>query len=334
MKKFILLFFILLFASVVLGFLYIKNDYEKAIKTPNSENSETVSLTINEGSSVEDISNLLISNNLLKKEYKNYFRYYLKINGIDSKLQAGEFLIPQNLTIEEISSQLQQGGIIEVWVTIPEGLRKDEIADVFASSEFANKEIPFNRDEFIRLTSDINFISTLEVPIENITDLEGLLFPDKYLIPLSFDEKQIITLMIENFKLKVTQIDYDTLKLASIVEREGVNKEERGYIADIFLRRYNEGWFLGSDASVLYILKDWKHTLTYDDLAIQSPYNTYNNLGYPITPICNPGLESINAAIDPTENEYYYYIHDSDGNIHFAKTHYEHQINIETYLSN
>src|SRR5581483_2493272 len=118
---------------------------------------------------------------------------------------------------------------------------------------------------------------------------------------------------------------------ASIIERETKSEEERPIVAGILLKRINAGWPLQADATIQYALGNWD-PVNADDLKIQSPYNTYLNTGLPPTPICNPGLSSINAAKNPTQSNYWYYLHDKDGQIHYATTIDEQNANIAKYL--
>jgi UPF0755 protein len=139
--------------------------------------------------------------------------------------------------------------------------------------------------------------------------------------------------MVETFVSKVgTEDSYEDIILASMVEREGYNSTDRAIIADILQRRYEEGWLLQVDATLLYPKKDWSHTITDIDKEDDNPYNTYKYPGLPPTPICNPGLQSINAVRNPQPNSYYYYIHEDDGTAHYSTTLSEHNANVNQYL--
>ena len=143
----------------------------------------------------------------------------------------------------------------------------------------------------------------------------------------------MIIKLVDNFKTKVTKdYTYEDIILASIIEREGYNGNDRPIIAGILLKRFEEGWLLQTDASLLYPFKDWKQPITQEIKESDSPYNTYKNMGLPPTPICNPGLQSIEAVWNPTETNYYYYIHDTDGNPHYSETLDQHNENVNKYL--
>jgi UPF0755 protein len=324
-KKLLLFFLILLGIGIAL----VVTDYKRNLTVPNSSSDEKVRVEITEGESVTNILQNLLDKELITKKNYYYAKIYLKLNGLDSTLQAGVYDLPKNLTIVELIETLQYGKNEEVWVTIPEGLRKDEIAQLL-DNELASEN--FSMEEFLALTNDPTFIQTLELRVET-DNLEGFLFPDKYSFPADIDTKQVIATLVENFKAKVTkEYTYKEIILASIVEREGYNENDRPVIAGIILKRFEEGWLLQTDATLLYPLKDWEHPITQEVKEDDNPYNTYKNIGLPPTPICNPGLQSIEAIWNPTETNYYYYIHDKDGNPHYAETLDEHNENINKYL--
>jgi UPF0755 protein len=186
--------------------------------------------------------------------------------------------------------------------------------------------------------------------IKQTKPYEGFLFPDTYFIPLTAPPSAVLAMMRSNFDRRVDDkirkaadvqgLDLETLiNLASIVEREARFAEDRPIIAGILLRRYREGSFIGADATVQYALGFsleenvwWRERLTADDLIIESPYNTRKFPGLPPTPICNPGLEAIQAVSYPQQTRFYYYLSDQGGKMHYAVTLSEHLVNMETYL--
>ena len=323
---------ILAVITVIVITVLAKVNFNSVIKKPNSESSEKVTLQIEPGESVDSIINKLVDAGILKENWKNHFKHYLKINDLSESIQAGVYEIPKNLNIKEIAQTLQQARGLDLWVTIPEGFRKDEIAQLLAMELAKGGNTNFNSDEFLKLTTDPSFISTLGFNYE-LSDLEGFLFPDKYAFSVKETTQDILKKLTDNFQAKVGINDsYEDIIIASMVEREGYNAQDRAMIADIIQRRYKEGWLLQIDATLLYPLKDWKHVITQEDKNSDSPYNTYKYAGLPPTPICNPGLESINAVRNPQPNDYYYYIHDNEGNVYYAKNLTEHKQNIEKYL--
>ena len=331
MSKIRLIAMLIIFVLILglLAFFIGLRGYNNAIKTSNSDSTEKVELIIEEGENVDNILNYLVQNGLLRKEYKLYAKIYLKINDLEEKIQAGTYSIPKNLNMEQLFTTLQDGRKQDIWITIPEGIRTDEIASII------DKEIDsdtFSYDEFIRLTNDLTFISQLGLPVD-VPNLEGFLFPDKYAVSPDITAQEAIEIMVQNFIFKVNiPFDYEDIIIASIVEREGYNSQDRPIIAGIIKKRLEEGWLLQTDATLLYPIKNWNHELTEEDLNMDSQYNTYKIIGLPPTPICNPGLQSIQAVINPQKTDYYYYIHDKDGNPHYARTLEEHNNNISQYL--
>lgn len=320
------LFFLIL---IGIGIALVITDYKRNLYVPNSSSDEKIRIEITEGESVTNILQNLLEEDLITKKNSYYAKVYLKLNNLEASLQAGVYNLPKNLTIVELIETLQNGRNEEIWVTIPEGLRKDEIAELI-NNELASES--FSPERFLALTNDSTFIQTLELDVET-ENLEGFLFPDKYSFPTEIDEEEVIVKLVENFKTKVTrEYTYNDIILASIVEREGYNGNDRPIIAGIILKRFEEGWLLQTDATLLYPLKDWKLPITQQVKEDNNPYNTYKNIGLPPTPICNPGLQSIEAVWNPTKTDYYYYIHDNDKTPHYAETLDKHNENISRYL--
>jgi UPF0755 protein len=324
--KKLLLFFLIL---IGIGIALVVTDYKRNLNVPNSSSDEKVRIEITEGESVTNILQKLLEEDLITQKNYYYAKVYLRLNNLGASLQAGVYNLPKNLTIAELIETLQYGREEEVWITIPEGLRKDEIAQLI-NNELKNEN--FSPERFLALTEDATFIETLDLGVET-GNLEGFLFPDKYSFSTEIDAEGVILKLIDNFKTKVTrEYTYEDIILASIVEREGYNGNDRPIIAGIILKRFEEGWLLQTDATLLYPLKDWKHPITQEVKEDNNPYNTYKNIGLPPTPICNPGLQSIEAVWNPTKTSYYYYIHDNDGNPHYAETLDEHNENVNRYL--
>jgi len=240
-------------------------------------------------------------------------------------MQAGEFRLNKTMDVNAIAEALTLG-MQDAWVTIPEGLRVEEIATKLA------KEFEIPEAEFLSLAR------------------EGYMFPDTYQIPRTASAAAIIAIFTDTFNEKVTPDVYVAAKkqgltekeliiLASLVEREGKSKEDREMIAGILLNRIHEEWPLQVDATVQYMLGYqpqektwWKKNLTKLDLQIDSNFNTYKYPGLPPRPIANPGLEAILAVAYPVDSEYMFYIHDATGKAHYAKTVEEHNTNISQYL--
>lgn len=242
-------------------------------------------------------------------------KIYLRLSGIGPKIQAGAYSVSADASMQDILFSLTSGPA-DVWVTIPEGFRREQIADRLAA-KLIGPDAVFNSGEFVTKTAS----------------LEGKLFPDTYLIPTSATFDQVITYMTANFVKKAGNVTAQQLVLASLIEREAKADSERPIIAGIFTNRLKAGWPLQVDATIQYAQgnsKDWWPEVISTKLA--SIYNTYLHTGLPPRPICNPGLLSIQAAQNPAKTDYWYYLHDSEGQAHFAKNLSEHAVNIDKYL--
>jgi len=240
------------------------------------------------------------------------FRYIVRTHNLGTELQSGTYYLSPSSSTLEIANSLTTG-IADIIVTIPEGFRREQIATVL------EEELDIPTSDFLTIT----------------TDLEGYLFPDTYYFAPSTTVSQIVLLMQKTFDAKVGDIDSDTLILASLIERETRGHDEKPVVAGILTNRLNAGWPLELDATIQYALgksNNWWSNTTLADRQIISPYNTYSHIGLPPHPICNPGLESITAARNPSLTDYWFYLHDRNGVIHYGRTLDEHNNNINKYI--
>jgi UPF0755 protein len=275
----------------------------------------------------------------------------VKLNKIAPEIQAGKFQIPQNLTVVEVAEIIQRAAGSDIWITIPEGLRMDEIAELLDEKFLKEENTQFDENVFLDIAQNPQGYDLGVDIIENIPDgksLEGFLFPDTYNVRKDITTEELVILLVqtledklENARLNIESHDslsaYEIMILASIIEREAFTDEEKYMISDILQKRLRgemEGIkLLQADATLLYEEKDWKAVVTKELKEKDSPYNTYKVTGLTPTPICNPGIEAIKATLDPSENEYFFYLHDEDGKIHYAKTHDEHVNNERCYIN-
>lgn len=275
-----------------------------------SNNSEKISFMINKGSSISLIGNNLEKAGLIKNS--TVFRFYVQLTGVQNKIQAGEFDLSKNLTLNQIIEKLKKGPT-EILITIPEGLRREEVAERY---KVALKKDESFVNEFLQLTNG----------------KEGYLYPESYLFPKDASASQIVNRMLKTFDSKVKDVTFEQLIMASLLERETFSDSEKSIVAGILYKRIENDWPLQVDATLQYIKGNWKPVYSQDKELV-SPFNTYKNLGLPPSPICNPSLSSIEAAISPETSDYWYYIHDNEAKIHFAKTLEEHNLNINKYLN-
>ena len=295
---------------------YFKNEIGKA-----TGSGKIVQVEIEKGESVSSISKKLESKGLVNSSVIFYLYERIK----DKKIVAGKYLIPDNLTLVEIANVLEKGERQVRRITIPEGWRMEQMATYLE----ANTGI---------LALDF---------LQEAQGKEGKLFPDTYELMDQPTAKEVIKKMDDNYLFRISELlpTDDQLVLASIVEREAASDSERADIAGVFANRLKIGMKLEADPTVQYqkdsnnypqiglISYDFWQKTSYGDLrGVQGPYNTYLHSGLPPSPICNPGLASIEAAVNPAQHDYYYFLHGSDGNIYFSKNEAEHNRKKAEYL--
>ena len=312
-KKIILAIIILVFTALFLD-TYIYNNH---LKIQPSKSTEQVLFIIEKNSYPVDIAKKLKSENLIVSE-RSFLRYIQK-EGIDTRLQAGRFLISKNFTIPQVAEKLSKALKEEIKITFPEGLSIKEMdmllseKGIIQDGEFTNCAMGKTCD-----LSDYKFLP--ENP-------EGYFFPDTYIVFVQgFNVENLARKMLNNFDKKTKDMDFslhsmeEVIIMASILEKETRTSEERPMVADIFWRRLEEGIPLGADATIRFFTGKKFEDITVDDLKTDNPYNTRLHKGLPPTAICNPSLESIQAVLNPKSNDYWYFLHGSDGQIYYAKT--------------
>lgn len=324
--------FLLLILGAIIASGYLYSQYNSITTKALGTSSEKVRFEIESGDTGAIILTKLVEQKILTQDQIPYLKIYMRINKTP-QMKEGVFRVPKNLTAKELFELLQNPENPDIWITLTEGSRKDTMAEVLREEFGKEPEAIFNADKFLELTEDPEYIATLELGIEGLNNLEGFLFPDKYLIPKQATEDYVIRTLVNTFKLKTGgTYTYEDLIIASMVEREGMTDNDRPMIADIIKRRLNEGWLLQIDATILYYYKDWKRVITKEDLEFDQPYNTYTRAGLPPTPISNPGLSALNATKNPKPNNYYFYLHSEDGTPYYGVTYDEHLLNIAKYL--
>lgn len=316
-----------LFGGLLLAGIVGLCSYYKYSLKPVSTDERQVVFVINRGEGVSTVAKRLKEHGLIRSE--NIFKIFVYLHNKTQSIQAGRFELSPSLNVEEIVNKLEKGKI-DTWLTVIEGMRSEEIAQILEN------EFGLSKEEFVNLSREH----------------EGKLFPDSYLIPPYFDNEDILALLLENFDKKTLNLpkkvdglsQEEILILSSIVEREAKTKEDRRIVSGILIKRLKENWPLQVDAtsqyykaSLEYQLKGWQDNwwpkVTPADLKIENPYNTYLNLGLPPKPICNPSLSSIESVINYQPSDYWYYISDPSGeHMYFAKTLEEHEANIQNYL--
>ncbi|MEK7544108.1 MAG: endolytic transglycosylase MltG [Patescibacteria group bacterium] len=297
--------------------------WRDAIGPVDSTDTSPKIFVVQRGEGVKSIAARLAAAGLIRSSTGFYL--LVKVMGIERDLQAGDYRLNPTMDAGELARELTHG-TLDVWVTILEGWRVEEVAAKL------NKELDIPESEFVKVAR------------------EGYMFPDTYLMPKDATVGAVAGLFLSTFEAKVdekmrsdakkTGLSFDeVMTLASIVEREGRSEEDRPVIAGILFNRIQADWPIQADATLQYALGYqvrektwWKKSLTDEDKKVKSPYNTYLHTGLPPGPIANPGLASIRAVISPKESDYWYYLHDPKGGVHYARTLEEHNRNSEKYL--
>jgi UPF0755 protein len=319
--------------------------HAEELEQPAGTDDTPVTFSVDPGETAGEVAQRLEEAELISDD--ELFRRYLQYEGLDAGLEVGTYTLRQTMTIPEIAHTLQSGRLEQQSLTIREGLRLEQIAAGVASQTNVAEE------DFLALVTagwreagfdGYAFLSDLP---ETAT-LEGFLFPDTYQLSEEATAYEVVNRMLTTFDERVTPAIrasaanqglnvYELITLASIVEREAVVAEERPVIAGVYVNRLESGWLLNADPTVQYALGFqessgdwWKRPLYLDDLEVDSPYNTYQHTGLPPSPICSPGLASIQAAAQPADTEYFYFMadcHTNDGSHLFAVTEEEHYAN-------
>jgi UPF0755 protein len=281
---------------------------------------------IQKGEGLDSLAGRLEKEGFIQNSFA--FRLLVLSQNLSKKIQAGSFRLSSQMGAQEIAEALTHG-TLDVWVTFLEGWRSEEFAEELIKEGF--------KIEIDDWDSEVHGLG-----------YEGCLFPDTYLIPRAASQATIIDILKTNFDKKFSSLDrraasknftlHQIVTLASIVEREAKDNQDLAVVAGILIKRWQNNWPLQADATVQYAVADpnlknwWPKDLGKQDLEIDSPYNTYRYQGLPPGPICNPGLASIKAVIDYQETDYWFYLSDSQGRLHYAKTIEEHNANIAEYL--
>ncbi len=307
-----------------------------ALTTPLDPNGTEQSFFIDQGESVFSVTARLEESYIISDA--DYLYDYLVYSGLDTTLQAGEYILSPAQSVIEIAKKLQDATPADVTFVVIPGWRMEEIA---ASLPTSGLDI-----------SPEAFISAAQTPPQVLafaspSTMEGFFLPDSYLIPRTTNVNQLLDIIARNFTQHISDemragfstqgLDVNqAVILASIVERESIQTEEMNLIASVFINRLNVGMTLGSDPTIQYALGYdslnqtwWTNPLSLDDLKFDSPYNTYIYAGLPPAPISNPSLDALNAVAFPDSSPYYYFQAKCDGSGYhtFVVTFEEHLAN-------
>ena len=325
---------ILILALGSLGTVYFL--YNQGIASVSNKTNKIL-IRIPNGANTKDVSQILYQKGLIRSEWA--FVYYARIHKADGSLKAGEFYITPNLSAGAILELLKSGATATYNVTIPEGYNTKQIAEVFSKKKLINYY------RFMDIVANGRFdYDFLQGAPTGEKRLEGFLFPDTYKIEIGTKEEDIINMMLQRFqkentpelraKAKALNLSVrQVVTLASIIEREAKTAEDRPLVSAVFHNRLKINMKLESCATVQYIIGDPnKKVLSYKDIAVISPYNTYKNPGLPAGPIASPGKASLVAAINPANVKYLYFVAKPDGSNQFSNTAKEHEAAKKKYV--
>lgn len=305
------IFMAILLTVLCVLFLLVSCSSNQSTRTEQIiEKGLEVEIEIKEGMNLTQIADLLAEKGVVDNSF--LFKLFVQQEGKEKNLMPGKYNL---LTGSEYADVLESitTGIPEVTfkVTIPEGLTVEQTLDKIA------QELPFiTRDDLNAATDISNYNYEF---LKDMTNLEGFLFPKTYEVTVDYTAQNIIEMLISQYQLETGKLDfsyaiendlssYDILKIASLIEREAYIPDERPKISAVIHNRLKIGMPLQIDATVRYALEKWDGIVTYDDLKYDSPYNTYLYTGLMPTPICSPGIASIEAALTPADVDYLYYV--------------------------
>lgn len=293
--------------------------------------AESVVVDIPRGTSLRGISRILGEAEIIEDDIR--FLILAKWQGVSSRLRAGEFRVPTGKTPLEVLALLVKAKPVQHVITIPEGLRAEEIAAIFAGDGWCDADI------FQELMYDSDFIARLG--LSGISSLEGYLYPDTYYLTRDIHgAERIITMQVKRFHdvwqeliddLETTPDQLQTVILASIVEKETGDGAERPLIASVFHNRLKKGMRLQSDPTVVYGIDNFSGPITKTHLKTPTPYNTYVIPALPAGPIANPGQAALHAVLFPAEADYLYFVSKNDGTHQFSTNLREHNRAVQKY---
>ncbi len=324
--------------------IYLHNLYNTMLEPVDPAAADNFKIVeIPRGVGSERIASILYNEGLIQNELA--FRLYVRQTGTGRGFMAGSYNLNPAMSVEEIVKKLESGDVYAetLWFTIPEGFTVKEIAGRLAELGLAdeNKILSLSGKAPAELSDAFPMLVDATGPSIEY-QLEGYLFPDTYEIYARTAEEDIIRIMLQQMEAVLDDLDYrsridqldislhELLTIASLIEREARVDHERPLVAGVIYNRLAIGQRLQIDATIQYILEEPKEFLLYVDLEIPSPYNTYLNDGLPPGPIAAPGRESIKAALNPAETDYYYYNYkyDGTGEHYFSRTYEEHLANV------
>jgi UPF0755 protein len=325
-QRFVLL--ALSFLAALAAYFYYRLENPPGSRRPGEE----VTVEIPPGTSTSEIFRRLERAGVI--EDARLAEVYYRLHRRKTALQAGEYRFRHPMPIDEVINRMGRGDVVRHAIVVPEGLTAEETFELFWKQGIGGP------DAFHAALVETELVPGLT---PGVSDLEGFLFPDTYVVTRTTSARQIVDRMVANFRQHFTPeiqrraeaLELTTrqaVTLASIVQRESAVKSEGPVIAGVYLNRLRRGMRLQADPTVIYALKrdgKWTGTLHRSDYDRESPYNTYMHDGLPPGPICSPGADALRAAVNPTRTAYLYFVADpTNGGHTFSATFEDHLVAI------
>jgi len=322
---------VILAVMLVMGVIFAALLYQYAT-TPASASQDGQVVEIKPGMTLKQVAHLLADKELLNEP--STFMLYTYLQGEQNHIQAGEYRFSPSMPPHDILEALTSGMAVLYTVTIPEGYRITDIADLLEAKGLVDKPA------FIEATRNRELLESLHIPSGS---LEGYLYPETYKFSKAGGARRIVQTLLDTFKERVLQPErvqqaeamqftfHEIVTLASLIEKETGLGKERKLISSVFHNRLAKKMRLQTDPTVIYAMVNFDGNIRKKDLSIDSPYNTYKHFGLPPGPIASPGLESIQAALDPEETDFLYFVSRKDGSHQFSTNYKDHIRAVQKY---
>ena len=323
---------IILLVIPLLSFYLVSCSLFKGAEKEEVTAGVEVGFEIKEGMTLKEIASLLEEKEIIDSAF--LFRLFVEQRGKEKSLIPGIYTLETNSEYEKVLDKIAAGTpVVTYKFIIPEGYTVKQIIEMIA------QEIPFIEYKDMEEAVDIGNYSYDY--LKDAESLEGFLFPKTYEITIDYSARNIIEMMLAQYQFETGSLDYsfaedkgftryDILKIASMIEKEAYIAEERGLISAVIHNRLDINMALGIDATLCYFLDKWDGNLTETDLETDTEYNTRLYAGLPPTPICNPGLASIEAALNPADVDFLYYVvDDPERHTHHFSTDYEEHTRVQ-----
>jgi len=324
MKKFLSITFVLGIITLAVGFFWLQSELNYSYK------GAEVTFKINNGDSFPKINQNLYKQGIISN--RRIFHRYTQYKNLLSKFKSGNYVIKDGMTLDDLIDKFVTGDSIKNLVTIPEGKNLFEIAEILNE-----KGIFKDKETFIKLANSAQYAKKLGIDGVN---LEGYLFPDTYNFEEDETPQSLIKKLTDHFKSQTKNLDLtstqltpkEVITLASVVEKETGAKFERKIIAGVFFNRLKKKMKLQSDPTIIYgMWERYDGNIRKKDILAPSKYNTYTIKSLPIGPIANPGIDAIEAVLNPDSHDYLYFVSKNNGTHKFSKTLQEHNNAVRTW---